>query len=585
MHQIGVVGLSYRHVGVDEVARFSVPKTEVAARLPVLRDALGVSEVFYVGTCNRVEVLFAMPDGASAGDARRDVFRALIGREPVGNEATRILRAWTGEAAVEHLFLVTCGLDSAQTGEQEIAAQIRLAWEAAREAHVCGPTLDKLLREALSMAHRVHKLEANVRTPSLADLAADRIIRQFDGKPAPVALVGVSPMTKRCGMILHRAGIPLLIVNRTLETAKEYAATVEGRAVQLDAFREAPSEVGALVLAAGGNEPLLDGKSLPKIAAAAGARSPLLLDFGVPPNADPEATKAAGIARVGMDDLIQAAQERRLSQLMRLAPVRAAIDERLNRLRSDLATRAIGRKLADLRTAFEQIAADETERALADELSTLDAAQRELLQRFASTVARRLAHLPLAGMRAAAAHASTDAVDAFFREAKLRRSTNADTSWKANPDAVQPTTHDAPLDDELSVNGGRWQPDPTPAEAVVGGWKPDDLISDATGPRARSEPEASDLRRHGWKPDDSDVTGRQPSVDRAASERQVRGWKPDVEAADAVHPKGTARWPTNGVTRAADASAARQVRRAAESPDAAAVVAHAAPVRTSWAKD
>ena len=87
MHQIGVVGLSYRHVGVDEVARFSVPKTEVPARLPALRDALGVSEVFYVGTCNRVEVLFAMPDGASAGDARRDVFRALIGREPVGGEA------------------------------------------------------------------------------------------------------------------------------------------------------------------------------------------------------------------------------------------------------------------------------------------------------------------------------------------------------------------------------------------------------------------------------------------------------------------------------------------------------------------
>jgi hypothetical protein len=42
-----------------------------------------------------------------------------------------------------------------------------------------------------------------------------------------------------------------------------------------------------------------------------------------------------------------------------------------------------------------------------------------------STVARRLAHLPLAGLRAAAAHASADAVDAFFREAKLTRSTPA----------------------------------------------------------------------------------------------------------------------------------------------------------------
>src|SRR5262249_172179 len=154
---------------------------------------------------------------------------------------------------------------------------------------------------------------------------------------------------------------------------------------------------------------------------AARTRTPLLVDLGVPPNADPEATRDAGIERVGMDELIQAAQERRLAQLMRLAPVRAAIDERLTRLRSELATRAIGRRLADLRGTFEQIAAEEADRALAEELRDLDPSQRERLQRFASTVARRLAHLPLAGLRAAAAHASTDAVDAFFREARLSR--------------------------------------------------------------------------------------------------------------------------------------------------------------------
>lgn len=421
MHQIGVVGLSYRHAGIDDVARFSVPKTDVAARLPALRDSLGVAEVFYVGTCNRVEILYATTDGAPAGDARHQVFSALIGREPKGGEATRILRAWTGEAAVEHLFLVACGLDSAQAGEQEIAAQIRLAWETAREVRVCGPTLDKLLGEALGMANRVHRLEANVRSPSLAGLAADRVVRHLDTKPATVALVGVSPMTRRCGMILHRAGIPLLVVNRTIQAAEEFAQTVGGRAMPLDQFRENPTELGALVLAAGGGEPVLYGASLTKIADAAGARTPLLVDFGVPPNADPEATRTAGIERVGMDDLIQAAQERRLAQLMRLAPVRAAIDERLARLRGELATRAIGRRLADLRGAFEQIAAEEADRALAEELRDLDESQRELLQRFASTVARRLAHLPLAGLRAAAAHASADAVDAFFREARLTR--------------------------------------------------------------------------------------------------------------------------------------------------------------------
>src|SRR6202045_1055528 len=420
MHQIGVVGLSYRHVGVDEVARFALPKAEVAARLPALRDFLRASEILYVGTCNWVEVLFATSDGSPAGDSRGDVFRALTGRDPQPGEATRILRAWTGEAAVEHLFLVACGLDSAQTGEQEIAIQLRGAWEAAREAHASGPILDRLVGEALGMASRVHRLEAGVRAPSLADLAADRAVLHLAGKPGTVALVGVSPMTKRCGKALHRAGVPLLVVNRTLQAAEEFAQTVGAQALSLDEFRAQPHDVATLVLAAGGGEPVLDTGALAKLAQVT-SRPPLIIDFGVPPNVEPEAARLAGFPRVGMNDLIQTAQERRLTQLMRMAPVRAAIDERLTRLRGDLATRAIGRKLADLRGTFEQIAAEEVGRALAAELRGLDDSQREVLQRLGSTVARRLAHLPLAGLRAAAAHASADAVDAFFREAKLRR--------------------------------------------------------------------------------------------------------------------------------------------------------------------
>ena len=77
--------------------------------------------------------------------------------------------------------------------------------------------------------------------------------------------------------------------------------------------------------------------------------------------------------------------------------------------------------MAHLRDTFEQIAAAEVARALTHELRTLDARQAGQLQRLASTVARRLAHLPLAGVRAAALHASPDAVEAFFDAAMSSR--------------------------------------------------------------------------------------------------------------------------------------------------------------------
>jgi glutamyl-tRNA reductase len=180
-----------------------------------------------------------------------------------------------------------------------------------------------------------------------------------------------------------------------------------------------PPRVAAIILAAGGAA-LLDAAALQALKKAA-AGAPLIIDFGLPPNVEPAAAQAAGLPRVGMSELIEATQEQRLTQLLRLAPVRAAIDERLARLRSELATRAIGRRLADLRDSFEGIAAAQMDQLLAQDLCNLKEHERELLRRFATALARRLAHLPLAGLRAAAEHASADTVDAFFRAARLKR--------------------------------------------------------------------------------------------------------------------------------------------------------------------
>jgi glutamyl-tRNA reductase len=280
------------------------------------------------------------------------------------------------------------------------------------------------MNEALSMASRVHRLSAGSRPPSLADLAVERVLAHCGERRVPVALLGVSPMTRRCGQFLRKAGLPLVIVNRSAEVAEEWAQSLGARCVSLHEFRSSPPSVAAVVVAAGGPGAILDEAALRALQKAA-ASSPLIIDFGLPPNIEPAAAQAAGLARVGMNELIEATREQRLAQLLRLAPVRAAIDERLAHLRNELATRAIGRRLADLRDSFEGIAASQMDQLLADDLRGLGEDEQQLLRRFATTLARRLAHLPLAGIRAAAPHASADTVDAFFRAARLQRAPHA----------------------------------------------------------------------------------------------------------------------------------------------------------------
>jgi glutamyl-tRNA reductase len=421
MHRIGIVGVSYRHATAGQVAQFAVPKEALAHRLGVLREALHGAEVLYLSTCNRVEILYATAEPAT--DRRAEVFRALTGRAPVNGEATSTLRAWTGEAAVEHLLLVACGMDSAQAGEQEIYVQLRAAWQAARAAKVAGPLLDRIVSEAMAMARQAHSI-ATHDAPSMADLAVGRVLLHLEGRNAgPVGLVGVSPMTRRCGLMLRERGVPVTVINRTLDTALELATELNATAVSLQAFREDPLAQGCAVLvcASGASEAVIDREVLVKLATA----RPLLIDFGLPPNVDVDAARVLDFTRVGMDDLVQTARDGRVEHLLRLAPVRAAIDLHLARLRSDLAARAIGPQLKQLRDDFERITAGEVNRLLREVLQDLDEGQRSQLSGWGRTLAHRLAHLPLSGMRAAAEHAGPEATEAFFREARLRRKADA----------------------------------------------------------------------------------------------------------------------------------------------------------------
>ncbi len=203
-----------------------------------------------------------------------------------------------------------------------------------------------------------------------------------------VAILGVSPMTRRASELLHKAGARLIVVNRTMEVAEELARAVGGEAISLEAFRAQPRDVAGLIVATGGTEPVLDAQ---RGSPAGERRDEAAPHHRLRPAAEhrparPRRTR--GLARIGMDEMIQAAQDRRLAQLMRLAPMRAAIDERLTRIREQLASRAIGPQLAELRSSFQRIASAEADRAMTEELQQLDPQQQDNVRRLIETSRR-----------------------------------------------------------------------------------------------------------------------------------------------------------------------------------------------------
>jgi glutamyl-tRNA reductase len=411
MDRYALVGASYRTAGVERLGRLALPKELLSEMLPEFVQQTGAKEIVYLGTCNRVEFVLAGDDSMSVQACRQTIGQILNTSE---SDVSRVFRAWKGEGAVEHLFLVAAGLDSAQPGEREIYAQVRGAWSAAKTAGTCGPRLDYLFGEALRSAQDVHRQAVRpANTASLAEIVVKRVLSHLEGTEKKIAVVGVSPMTRRCAISLKEHGLNIEVVNRTVETAQDFASEISGTSRSLDDFKKTPGGFNVVITAVGVSEPVLNQEVLESMASSAPKGETLIVDLGVPPNVDPADVEKDGIVRIGMDYIIADATEGRASKLSEMADARVVVDDHLERLRRDYAIREAAPLIQRLTTKYQA--------AATESLRRLPRATREALNGdpsldvWAEGFSRRMAHAPLKGLRSLAAEAGPAAVQAYLR--------------------------------------------------------------------------------------------------------------------------------------------------------------------------
>jgi len=380
MERIGIIGMSWQNGGPEAIARFTLPVEGRPQRLPQLAREIGAAELVYLATCNRVELVVATQPGESVAALRPRVF------------------------------------ESARIGETEITGQVRLAFRQADELGLVGPRLATTFDAALKVASNVHTLtRIGQGRVSLAEIALEHVRQRLERTPGPVALFGVSPMTERCAHTLAEEGVEPIVVNRSLERARRLATEVGGEAWSLEEYRGRPRGAEVLLLATAAPDPVLGRGDLERIAAQSpSGEGPLVVDLAVPPDVRPEDADAVGLRRVGMEQIIAEAEANRGQRREELAEARILVDESLAELSKELAERSISPLLAALQRRYQRTAVEGAERLFRKEMRSLNDEEQEAVRRWASTLARRFAHIPTLGLRGLAVGAGPEAVNAFL---------------------------------------------------------------------------------------------------------------------------------------------------------------------------
>jgi glutamyl-tRNA reductase len=209
------------------------------------------------------------------------------------------------EAAAEHLFRVSAGLDSMVVGESQILGQLRNAYATGTEASTVGTVLHEASQTALRVGKRVHSEtgidRAGASVVSVALAQAEAVLGDLTGKR--FVIVGAGSMGALAGATLQRlAGggdVDAVVLNRSLARAERLAGILGGRAATLDVL---PAEIAAadvLISCTGATGLVVEAHAI----AARSGRQLVVLDLALPRDVDPAVSLIADVHYVDLEVL------------------------------------------------------------------------------------------------------------------------------------------------------------------------------------------------------------------------------------------------------------------------------------------
>jgi glutamyl-tRNA reductase len=416
-------GVSHRSAPVSVLEQLSIDESDQIKIVDRVLQSPLVTEAMVLSTCNRVEV-YAVVDAFHGGLAVIGQVLSEYSGMSMG-DLTKYAYVRYSEAAVEHLFAVASGLDSAVVGEQQVLGQVRRAYAAAETNRTVGRVLHELAQRALSVGKRVHSETgidaAGASVVSVALGMAERKLGGLAGKTAVV--IGAGAMGGLSSAHLTGAGIAhIQVVNRSTARAQRLArkireSGVKAEALTLDRLPDGLADADVVVSCTGALSPVVSLADVHHALAAARrdeATHPLVIcDLGMPRDVDPAVAGLPGVWVVDVD---------RVQHEPSAHAAAADVDAARHIVAAEVAAYLAGQRMAEVTptvTALRRRAADVVEAELLrleNRLPGLESAHREEVARTVRRVVDKLLHAPTVRIKQLASAPGGDSYAEALRE-------------------------------------------------------------------------------------------------------------------------------------------------------------------------
>lgn len=397
MEYLKVIAFTHHHIDLKSLGKLVICDHSLDSRLKNIQTELPVSEIFYLGTCNRVEFVFLTKEKTDKEFVTKFLTVLDMGLPPEFME--RFLdnvTVYENEEAFNHLLRTSCSLESLVVGEKEILAQIRKAYENCRDAGFTGDYMRMIMDRVVKTAKEVYTHTNISKNPvSVVSLAYRKLKELNMCGNSRVLIIGAGETNQNIAKYLNKHKYSnFSIFNRTFSKAETLAEELNGKAYSLAELENFTEGFDVIITCTGSTEAIIDEALYAKLLNGDTGKK-VIVDLAIPNDVAPAVIHNNLVHYIEVESLKEVARkniQERYNELVHAEDIITAnIAEFftvLKQRRIELAMQEVPRKIKEIKnTALNGV--------FADEISQMDEASREVLERVMNYMEKKCISVPM----------------------------------------------------------------------------------------------------------------------------------------------------------------------------------------------
>lgn len=397
MKYLKVIAFTHKHIDLKDLGKFVICNESLECSLKSVRERFDIPEIFYIGTCNRVEFVFTAEQSLCT-DFVKDFIRALnlpIPQEQIDNFANQV-SVYEDIEALNHLLRISCSLESLVVGEKEILAQIRKAYETCRKAGFTGDYLRLIMNRVVKTAKDVYTNTGIARKPISVVSLAYRKLRELNKcTNARILIIGAGETNKSISKYLQKYKYSnFAIFNRTLAKAQLLADELGGKAFGLEDLKTYKNGFDVIITCTSATEPIIT-QEIYQCLLNGDTSKKVIVDLAVPNDTSPEVVAENPLTFIEVHSLQEIANSNLQERYEELIFAERIIEQNIQEFKPVLKQRRVEIAMREVPEKIKEIKNAAINRIFANEIEGMDDNSREVLAKVINYMEKKYISLPM----------------------------------------------------------------------------------------------------------------------------------------------------------------------------------------------